>query len=160
MTTIILIGDAVECACDSVSTDSSGNRIAMIAGVAAAVYPPHVDLTVVAGVTLPQPWPGHGYTYANGEFSALEEVVEPGPVPQSVTNFQGRAALHTLGIFDDVQNAIDAVENATQRAIYQEAFDRAGFHRDSAFLNSVAAGLGMSSEDVDDMFRAAAAIKV
>lgn len=84
----------------------------------------------------------------------------PDPVPESVSNFQGRTILRTLGIFDVVQVAISGIADATQRAISQDAFDRAEFNRKSPLLLNVAAQLGKDDAFIDEMFRQAAAIKV
>ena len=84
----------------------------------------------------------------------------PALAPDSVSNFQGRTALRMTGIFDAVSAAINALPDKTQRAIAQDAFDRADFDRDSDLLNQILVALGHDEAFRNDLFRQAAAIKV
>jgi hypothetical protein len=84
------------------------------------------------------------------------------PVPESVTNFQGRAMLIRAGLFDAVQAAINSIGEDTQRAIAQEAFERAPFHRKSPLLLAVNAALPQPKTDaeLDQLFRDGSEIAV
>lgn len=157
MTALILKGATIICACDHVDAEAN-QRFAIVNGGAIGVYPADGGLTVVDDVTLPAVWPGDGYSYADGVFTALPPA--PGPVPESVSNFQGRAILAQLGIDADVQAAIAAIPDVTQRAIAQLAYDKAEFGRNSPLLISVATGLGKDAAFIDEMFRQAALIKI
>lgn len=96
-----------------------------------------------------------GFLYADGVFAP-----PPAPVPQFVSNFQGRAMLRAAGLFDAVASAIAGIADDGERAIAQEAFERADFARRSPLFISVARQLGKTDDEIDDMMRQAAAIKV
>jgi hypothetical protein len=73
------------------------------------------------------------------------------PVPESVTPLQARKALRSAGLLPQVQEAIAAAGEEAQ-----EEWDFAlEVRRDHALLNSIAADLGLDSEGIDDLFRAA-----
>ena len=83
-------------------------------------------------------------------------------VPQAVTLFQLRAALHGLPgkqdpartLFDEVDAAVKALGGvALQAWEYAQTVTRTG-----AVVSQVAAGLGVSDEALDDLFITAAAI--
>ena len=111
-------------------------------------------------VTEMTPQPCKGWTYDGQTFIAPARApIPPPPLPQTVTNFQGRTALRQAGLFDVVQAAITAMSDP-QKTIAQDAFDRADFGRNSPLLLAVAAQLGKSSSDIDAIFVGAAKITV
>lgn len=79
--------------------------------------------------------------------------------PQSVTMRQARLALLGAGLLDDVNAAIAAIPDATQRQAaeieweYAQTVDRA-----SPFTQQLASGLGLTSEQLDGLFTQAAAL--
>lgn len=75
-------------------------------------------------------------------------------VPAAVEMRQARLALLGAGLLDKVDAAIAGMDRATQ--IAWEFADPV--HRDSATLAGIAAGLGLTSKQVDDLFRSAAAL--
>lgn len=76
------------------------------------------------------------------------------PVPQSVSAFQARAALLSNGLLDDVEAAVAAADRLTRTAWeYAQAFERS-----SPTIATLAAALGLSDEQLDELFRAAAKI--
>lgn len=79
---------------------------------------------------------------------------EPEFVPQRVSRMQAKLALHTGGLLDDVEAAVAAAPREVQ--IYWAEVSE--LHRDHAILNQMTEALGWTSEQVDDLFRAAAAI--
>lgn len=82
---------------------------------------------------------------------------EPAPVPDEVTNFQARAALLGAGLFEMVNSAILALpmtDVAYQAWEYANTVTRHG-----ALVNAMAQQLGLTSEQLDNLFRAAAAIE-
>lgn len=82
----------------------------------------------------------------------------PGP-PTVVTRAQGKAALIQAGLWDDVLAYVDTIEDPTQQALARVALDdTTEWRRDSPFLATAAAALGLSNEDLDGLFAAAAAI--
>jgi hypothetical protein len=77
------------------------------------------------------------------------------PVPSFVTNYQARAALINAGLFETVEAA---VESSPDKMMVQ-AWRHAGvIQRSSPFIASMSAALGLTNEQVDDLFRAASAI--
>lgn len=81
-------------------------------------------------------------------------------VPDSVTNYQARAALVAAGLFDKVDAAIrgaDLTVQANQLAL--QAWDYAGsFYRTSDFIVALSPEFGLSPADIDNLFRAAAKV--
>jgi hypothetical protein len=81
------------------------------------------------------------------------------PVPLSVTKRQARQALLLAGLLDQVQPKIDAIPDATARAMAQIEWDDSQvYERDRPILISLAGALGLSSGDLDQLFRTAAAL--
>lgn len=72
-----------------------------------------------------------------------------------VTRYQAKAALLEAGLLDQAE-AIVAASNDPQLTI---AWQEAGFIRLSAFVDQVGAQLGLSPEQIDDLFARAAQIK-
>jgi hypothetical protein len=67
------------------------------------------------------------------------------------SRFQARAALHAAGHLPAIEAAVAAAP-----ALVQIAWaDATEFRRDSPAIATLAAGLGMSDADIDDMFRTA-----
>lgn len=75
-------------------------------------------------------------------------VEEDVPVPYEVTNFQARAALMASGQFTLVDTAIKAVGGvALQAWEYANNITRNG-----ALVNSMAVSLGLTEEELDNLF--------
>jgi len=95
-----------------------------------------------------------------GEFGDLGELPEPeaepdAPVPQVVSRFQARAALLQSDLLDAAEAAV-----AEGEAIIKLAWEDAQeFRRHSPTIAALAGELGLSSEQVDDLFRLAATIE-
>jgi hypothetical protein len=83
---------------------------------------------------------------------------QPEPVPQTVSRFQARAALHLAGKLTDAEAAVEAAaaENPLIALAWREAVE---FKRTSPALNALAGAIGMTPEDVDNLFRLAATIE-
>ena len=80
-------------------------------------------------------------------------------VPQSVTMRQARLALLHAGLLDDVDAAIAAIPDPAQRKAAEIEWEYANtVERQSAFVQQLAAGLGLSAEQMDDLFVQAAAL--
>jgi hypothetical protein len=75
-------------------------------------------------------------------------------VPASVTRFQARAALLAAGLLDDVEATIAGADRFVQIAWA----DAASFERTSPTIAALAAALGLTDQQIDDLFRAAATI--
>ncbi len=78
----------------------------------------------------------------------------PVPVPSSVSPRQFRQALDTLGMYDSVQTSVAAADNQTK--IWWEY--ATSVDRDNAPLNAMATSLGVTPEQLDDIFRLAATL--
>ncbi|UPT53195.1 hypothetical protein [Synechococcus phage Ssp-JY42] len=81
--------------------------------------------------------------------------VAPPPVPVEIERLWALLALQGAGLYDIVEAAVEGAELAT-RLYYREA---GLFRRDSAILIEFAHGLGMTDQQLDDLFRAAANLK-
>ncbi|WP_368640497.1 hypothetical protein ABRZ04_04580 [Castellaniella ginsengisoli] len=87
------------------------------------------------------------------------EDPETSNIPRSVTRAQGKAALITAGLWVGVVAFVDAIEDPTEQALARVALDdTAEWRRDSPFLATAAAALGLSETQLDDLFVTAAAI--
>lgn len=76
------------------------------------------------------------------------------PVPQSLTRAQARAALIVSGLIDQVQPAIDAIQDPVQRALVQNDWDnRLTFERNNTTLLALSGLLGLADGAIDELFR-------
>ena len=84
---------------------------------------------------------------------------QPIPVPQQITRAQGKAALIMQGLWGAVLDYVASIQDPTQRALVGVALhDTLTWERSSPFLNSAAARLGMTGEQLDALFIRAAGI--
>jgi hypothetical protein len=84
----------------------------------------------------------------------IAAVVLPAPVPAVVTPVQARKALRARGLLDQVKAAI-AVASPDVQDTWEYARE---FNRGDALLQSLAAQIGLSTAQVDDLFRLAATL--
>jgi hypothetical protein len=83
-------------------------------------------------------------------------VPPPTPIPSTVTRFQALATLAAGGWLDTVHVYIDALpRNNVQRLAFENATD---WERTSPTVNAIAAMLGLSDAQVDDLFIAASQV--
>jgi hypothetical protein len=79
------------------------------------------------------------------------------PIPQQITAGQGREALYNVGLFANVQPAIDAIDDVDTKWRVQNAWDnRPTWERQSPFVAMMAGILGLDDEQADRLFIAAA----
>jgi len=78
----------------------------------------------------------------------------PEPVPEQVSRFQALAALSAAGLLAAAEAAVAAAGGLTQLAWDNALY----FRRDSAAIAAMSGALGLTAEQVDDLFRAAATI--
>lgn len=77
------------------------------------------------------------------------------PVPESISPLQARRALRNANLYDAV---VDAVANADDPDL-TDAWEYATvWLRSDPHINTLAVALGLTSEQVDDLFRAAASL--
>jgi hypothetical protein len=104
-----------------------------------------------------------GWSYADGAFVPPPPPPEPPPpgpppVPQTVSRFQARAALFLAGKLADAEAAVEAAaaDNPLIALAWREAIE---WKRTSPALNALAAQIGMTGADVDNLFRVAATLE-
>ena len=131
---------------------------------AAGVYVSTVQLglqdRIPHGTEVPPPV-GEGFAHWDGgQWSLLAQYpAVPTPVPASVTRRQARQALVLAGKFDLVQAALDAIPDATQRKLMQIEWDDSQvFERNRPSLVALGTAIGLSSSQIDDLFRTAATL--
>ena len=85
------------------------------------------------------------------------ELVEP--VPEGITPRQAKIALLQAGLLDDVEAAVAAIPDETTRRIAQVEWEYAQeVRRDWPLLVQVAAQMGLTDAQVDELFREGARI--
>lgn len=98
------------------------------------------------GGTIGDTWDGETFT---------TPVIVP-PVPQSVTRFQARGALLLAGLLDGVETAMAACSDEMAKLAWQYAQE---FRRDSPTIAVMAAAIGITDAQLDDLFTVAAGIE-
>ncbi len=87
--------------------------------------------------------------------AAQQEEAPPAPVPDVVTPRQIRWALNAASLRATVEGAIAGADQNTK-----DAWEFSNeVRRDNPLLNGLAAALGMSSEQLDELFRLAASFE-
>lgn len=80
----------------------------------------------------------------------------PPAVPETVTRRQAKQALAINGKLSLVQPAIDAIPDAAQRTLIQiEWDDSQEFQRNRASVIGIGTAIGLTSSELDDLFRQA-----
>lgn len=92
---------------------------------------------------------------SESEVQAHMEIATASPVPASVSRFQARAALMQAGKLDAANAAVAKADDLTKLAWD----DAQVFYRASPTVNALGAALGLSAEDLDALFIAAAQIE-
>lgn len=93
------------------------------------------------------------------EIQARAIVMDKPPVPQQISSGQGREALYNVGLFANVQPAIDAIEDADTKWRVQNAWDyRPTWERQSPFVAMMAGILGLDDDQTDQLFITAATL--
>lgn len=85
---------------------------------------------------------------------AAASDIPPSPAPQSVTPRQIRLALNAAGLRSTVEAAV-AAESQDLRDWWEYALE---IERDNALIVGMAAQLGITSQQVDDLFQLAATL--
>lgn len=103
-------------------------------------------------------WNGAAWVYAP---HVLEQPPAVTPVrvvvPQTITRAQAKLALLGAGLLNSVQPTIDAIPDPVQRSAAQiEWDDRLTFERTNPTLVALATAMGMTGEQLDALFIAAA----
>lgn len=112
------------------------------------------EWTPPVGVTVVEP-PAQaaiGWLYNGTTWTAPEPP--PVPVPEEVPQWQARRALLAAGLLSSVEAAVAAASQDIQ-ITWEYA---PNIVRDSPFIAAMAPALGLTDAQIDDLFRAAAAI--
>lgn len=92
---------------------------------------------------------------ASREWDVAPPAASPRPVPPVIPAWKGKAALREAGLLEAVEVAVAAAGGRVQDA-WTGASE---WSRDSDFLLSLAAALGLSGQQVSDLFQSADAIQ-
>jgi len=91
----------------------------------------------------------------------LPEPVQISDVPQSVSRAQGKLALINAGLWPAVIAFVDGITDPVQKVYAEVALnDTQEWRRDSPFLTSATAALGLSEAQLDTLFITAKGIQL
>ena len=122
---------------------------------------------ILPAIEIPEPGEGQIVVQRSPQLIAGQwrEVfaVEPAPVvvPQQITRAQGKATLIKTGRWSAILAYVDTISDPTEKAMAQVALhDTLTWQRTSPFLTTAAGALGMTSEQLDDLFVTASGIQL
>lgn len=108
------------------------------------------SLDVLEGLVAAQGNEGIGWGYDGHVFTAPTQA--PVIVPQEITMRQARLALHEAGLLSNVSTAIASLsEPAKTKAQIEWEYSNA-LQRDNPFVTTLGTALGLSSDDIDNLF--------
>lgn len=81
------------------------------------------------------------------------------PVPDKVTHTQAKLALLDAGLYEGIELFISMEPDAYTKLRYQIVWNANDWFRASVELNAIATSIGMTSGQIDDLFRAAALVQ-
>jgi predicted component of type VI protein secretion system len=96
--------------------------------------------------------------YDPSQYEQLPDIPKPekpDPVPQSVTMRQARLALLQQGLLAQVDTVIDQLPEPDKSAAKIEWEYSQTVERDRPLIQALAPGLGLSDEDLDNLFKLA-----
>lgn len=101
-------------------------------------------------------YPGGMVLALNGTSLMPGSLAQLRVIPDIVTNYQGRSALIAAGLFASVKAFVNA---EGEESLAYQAFEYANhWERNSPLIVGAAAALGLTGEQLDDLFFAAAQI--
>lgn len=101
-----------------------------------------------------------GFTYREGVFSPPPPPPVPAPtVIRSVTMRQARRALLQAGLLNQVDGLINALPSPQKEAALIDWEYASSVERNSELVNNLIGGLGLTENQVDDLFALAATFK-
>lgn len=115
-----------------------------------AVYGP--DFTLTTDTHEDFTYPVDGWYW----YDTLDEALDKLPrQSMKVTRFQAKAVLHQQGLLEQAQALVDNSNDPLLRLVWNEALV---FERNSPTLNSMAQALGLSENEIDQLFLTASQI--
>lgn len=100
-------------------------------------------------------WQGDQWAFVSRPGPAEEETPPVDGVPQVVSRFQARAALHLSGLLEPVETLMASPEvDPLQRLAWTDAQE---FRRSSPTLQAAAQALSLTEQQLDELFTLAAA---
>ena len=147
MATLILAGETIVAASDFVTTTRDGWA------TPDAIYPRTAGVTEIVSVeSLPEDFAPERFIWRNGALVPRDIPQRLEPVPQRITALQARRALLAANMLDQVDAAIARQPRAVQ-ITWEYATE---IYRDDPMLVEVAQAIGLNTNTLDDLFRAAA----
>ena len=104
--------------------------------------------------------------FIDAHYPGAELLPEPAPVqtpsvPQSVSRAQGKLALIQAGLWPAAIAFVNGITDPAQKTYAEVALnDTQEWRRDSSFLKSATAALGLSEEQLDTLFITAEGIRL
>jgi hypothetical protein len=92
----------------------------------------------------------------NPHFEGFEEDLEPTPVPEEVSRLQARLALIEIGKWQVTKEYFQAPERNDKEVAFFE--DATVYRRDNPVMLAAAEAVGVTEEQLDDLFRLAATL--
>lgn len=107
-------------------------------------------LDVLPGLVVAQGNEGIGWSYDGQDFTAPTQA--PATVPQEITMRQARLALLDIGLLANVQTAINTLPEPDKTKAQIEWEYSNALQRDNPFVTTLGTALGLSSDDIDNLF--------
>ncbi|RVU32721.1 MULTISPECIES: hypothetical protein [Neptunomonas] len=120
-------------------------------------YLAHAQELYEAVVPLGSSLAGPNWTYdsVSGEFAPPPEDMSALSVPETVTRFQAKALLHLSGHLPAVEAYMESQDTPFLTKL---AWQEASFHRNSTMIIEIGSQLGLTPQEIDEMFIQASAI--
>jgi len=147
MATLILAGETIVAVSEVVTATREGWVTPY------AIYPRTAGVTGIVSVdSLPEDFAPQRFLWREGRLVKRDVAQPPEPVPQKVSALQARRALLAADMLDQVEATI-AQQPRAVRLAWEYATE---IHRDDPMLIEVAQAIGLNTNTLDDLFRAAA----
>lgn len=130
----------------------AGGRIRVASGEPSRVSPEDGEWFIASDEELSE---GGYYDPEANELYVPE--IEP-VIPTVVSKAQAKLALLDKGLLDDVEAALAAMDGVEGQRARIEWNDRTEFHRSHEFIGLLAAAIGLSDANVDELFAHAASL--
>lgn len=100
------------------------------------------------------------YSWQNGKVVGTAVMMDvPKVVPQAVSRAQGKASLLSFGLIETVETYIEGMPEGVDKRLALLAFNETNeWQRESPFLQQMALEIGLSQEQLDNLFIVAATI--